>query len=70
VPTLKESLQQTRHTIENEMAETIISSPTLTYEEIGKLFGVSDGFIAGIAKTRKIRRPSGTGSPAWKRKKV
>jgi hypothetical protein len=70
MPTLKESLQRTRHSVENEMAKKIINCPTLSYKEIGKLFGVSDAYIAGIAKSRKIQRPSGTGSPAWKWKQI
>jgi hypothetical protein len=66
MPTLKESLQRTRQAVENEIAKTILDRQDLTYREIGKLFGVSDAYVAGIAKSRKIQRPSGTGSPAWK----
>jgi predicted transcriptional regulator len=70
MPTLKESLQRTRQAVENKMAKKIINHPTLSYKEIGKLFGVSDAYIARIAKSRKIQRPSGTGSPAWKWKQI
>jgi hypothetical protein len=68
MPTLKESLKRTRQAVENEITQTILDRPDLTYREIGKLFGVSDAYVAGVAKSRKIQRPAGTASPAWKKR--
>jgi hypothetical protein len=62
--TKQELIQQ----LDNEIAAAILSKRTLSYKEIGKLFGVSDAYVAGIAVSRKIRRPMGMKSPAWKRR--
>jgi hypothetical protein len=62
--------QELKQQLDNEIANVIITQPTIPYREIGKLFGVSDWYVCEVAKSRKIRRPQGMASPAWKRKAV
>lgn len=66
--TLKDSLRRARLEIDNQIADAIVNRSELTYKQIGELFGVKDSYVAEIAKARKITRPMGLASPAYKAK--
>ena len=66
--TLKDALRRAKQSIDNEIAQMILDFPTMSYEDIAKQFGVSQPYVSTVAKSRKIQRPTGTASPAWKKR--
>jgi len=47
--------------------DVIVENPTLSYQQIADLLGVSKWLICRVAVRLAIRRPRGAGSPARRR---
>jgi hypothetical protein len=62
--------QELKQQLDNDIAADILGKPTMSYADIGKVYGVSVFYVSQIAIARKIRRPTGMASPAWKRKQA
>jgi len=54
--------------VEDEVVRLILERTDLTQREIAKMLGVSLAYVQSVAKRRRVQRPRGTGSPAWKLK--
>lgn len=59
----KEALKQIRL----EIAQ-VLNEEKLTHEEIAAQFGVTAKYVGELAKSFKLTRKRGRGSPAWKNK--
>jgi hypothetical protein len=56
---LKDSLRMARLAKEQEIVTVLLQRPDLSYEAIGKLFGVSDWPIKQIVQKYQLSRPRG-----------
>ncbi len=54
--------------VEDEVVKLILERTDLTQREIAKMVGVSLAYVQSVAKRRRVQRPRGTKSPAWKLK--
>jgi hypothetical protein len=51
----------------SELVAFVVANPKMTLPAIADLHGVSSSYISIVCKERGIARPSGKGSPAYKR---
>ena len=56
---LKESFKMARLAKEQEIVAVLLERPDLSYEAIGRLFGVSEWPIKQIVKKYQVSRPRG-----------
>jgi hypothetical protein len=67
----KESLKAARkdaaRKVLAQIAATVESCPDKSYRSIAEHFGCGTGLVCQAAKQAGLRRPSGSGSPAFKR---
>ena len=56
---LKDSLKMARLAKEQEIVTVLLQRPDLSYEAIGRLFGVSEWPIKQIVKKHQLARPRG-----------
>lgn len=56
---LKDSIKMARLAKEQEIVTVLLQRPDLSYEAIGRLFGVSDWPIKRIVEKYRISRPRG-----------
>ena len=60
---LKDSMKQARAVKEQEILSILIERPDLSYEAIGKMFGVSEWPIKQIVKKYNLNRKRGPKKP-------
>ena len=68
---LKETLKQARKDASRQVlaqiAAVIESRPDLSYRQIAKDFGIGTSLVVQAAKEAGLKRPRGSGSPAFKK---
>jgi transposase len=60
---LKDSMKMARAAKEQEILDVLINRKDLSYETIGKMFGVSEWPIKQIVKKYNLKRPTGPKKP-------
>ena len=62
----KQDLKLLQQRMDNDIAAMLLAEKTLSIEEIARRFGVSSTYVTLLARARKIKRPQGAASPAYK----
>jgi len=67
---LKAQIKAYRERIDDAIFNALVERPDISYERLATEFCVSKFWVIRVAKERKVRRKSGTGSPAHPQARV